>query len=554
MSYGWDLMEHRGEPDLENYPVWVCDLVHTSPAFTPLFTWLMWNNCAHGCLYAPEVLCEPKSHGCAWRVYKGYGYLTTIAVRDENEIKEREVVFRQRVAPIIDDPWGHWAKLRAELKAFYDSVIPLDVDRINRMELVSHFHDMDAFHRRMWEIHHLALIGLYVPGAIIFPELCPELTGLAPTDAKYSKLLSGYDNALFQLNKGLTKLATRAMELKLEDKFKLSDEEVLSAMEQSDAGRQWLKELNDFLQVDGWRMVRMWEVCTPTWIEKPSLVVPDVRRMIGAGGSHAPDLHRERLAKERKEIEKELLDKVPAEQKEWFSKLMACAQAAQFCSEDHDYWCELRCCSLIRRAAIALGRRFAGFGTLDDPEDIFYLFPDEIGYLGMFEERVDLRSRINKRKEEHKVYLANPPISDELPMFLGDPATLPIALSDALMTPILGMPVAKPEEVGATCVGAASAPGVIEGIARVIMSQSEMDQIQPGEILVTPFTEATWTPIFSIIKAVVTDGGGVMTHAAIVGREYGIPAVVGCQDATVKIKTGDRIKVDGDMLRVYVLE
>ena len=77
---------------------------------------------------------------------------------------------------------------------------------------------------------------------------------------------------------------------------------------------------------------------------------------------------------------------------------------------------------------------------------------------------------------------------------------------------------------------------------------------QPGDILVAPGTSAQWTPAFEIITGIITDGGGALSHAVIVAREYGIPAVVGCLEATQKIKTGDKVKVDGDLGLVYILQ
>jgi phosphoenolpyruvate synthase/pyruvate phosphate dikinase len=102
--------------------------------------------------------------------------------------------------------------------------------------------------------------------------------------------------------------------------------------------------------------------------------------------------------------------------------------------------------------------------------------------------------------------------------------------------------------------GAASIPGVVEGLARVILSEDDLSKMQPGEILVAPEAMESWTPLFGKIKAVVTDSGGISPHAVIVGREYGIPAVVGTGEATKIIKTGQRIKVDGDHGRVYILK
>ena len=102
--------------------------------------------------------------------------------------------------------------------------------------------------------------------------------------------------------------------------------------------------------------------------------------------------------------------------------------------------------------------------------------------------------------------------------------------------------------------GFAASPGVAEGPARVIFSADQINEIQQGEILVAPLTAPSWAPIFGKIGATVTDTGGMMSHAAIVCREYGLPAVTGTGFATSNIKTGQRIRVDGSNGTVTILE
>jgi pyruvate,water dikinase len=94
--------------------------------------------------------------------------------------------------------------------------------------------------------------------------------------------------------------------------------------------------------------------------------------------------------------------------------------------------------------------------------------------------------------------------------------------------------------------GVAASRGVVEGIARVILTVDELDELETGEILVCPITAPSWAPVFSRIEAAVSDVGGIMSHAAIVSREYGLPAVVGTGFGTKTIKTGQRLRVDGD--------
>jgi pyruvate,water dikinase len=94
--------------------------------------------------------------------------------------------------------------------------------------------------------------------------------------------------------------------------------------------------------------------------------------------------------------------------------------------------------------------------------------------------------------------------------------------------------------------GMAASPGQVEGVARVVLDAGALSEIQPGEILVSRITAPSWGPVFSQIAAVVTDIGGMMSHAAIVCREYGLPAVTGTGSATTQVRTGQRIRVDGD--------
>ncbi|GAA1649467.1 PEP-utilizing enzyme [Actinoplanes couchii] len=104
-----------------------------------------------------------------------------------------------------------------------------------------------------------------------------------------------------------------------------------------------------------------------------------------------------------------------------------------------------------------------------------------------------------------------------------------------------------------TVIGTAASPGVAEGPARVVHTAADIAEVRPGEVLVAPMTSPEWLAVFNRVIAVVTDSGGVTCHAAIVSREYGIPAVTGTSMATTAIVTGARIRVDGDQGEITVL-
>lgn len=561
MSYNYDLMEFKAPEDIDVYKCLILDAAHFVPAVCPLYYQGMGQHLwMHPYHLGVDYVSSPLKRGSGWRSYKGYCYITADPTTPE-ERKEREPLFKQKMTSFLADPYVPWNMWKEELKARYNPLMDRNLEQLGSGELAAHLWDVWDLDRRVWEIHMLGWT-IYSEGLAAFRDMAAEMMGLTYTDPLYARLMSGFDNDLFQLNRGLARLASKAAELKLEDTFKLPDEQVLPAMEQTAAGKEWLADFHHFLYEEGfrgqgWRMQRMLEYATPTWFEQPHLAVADIRRLMQIGGVHAPEMQIERLTKDRKEAEKEILDKVPVADKDWFELTLRYAQASNVFCEDHDYWCEFRGFSLVRLAALEAGKRMVKAGIMEDPEDALMLLIDDLvlGAAGLERNASLIKPRLKANKEEWAVNVKRPYPSDDVPMFLGDPSWIPTLVSaDTMLNVQISPQVAKPEEVGATCVGAAGAPGVAEGTARLVRDHTEWDQLQPGDILVAPLTMATWTPLFSTIKAVVTDQGGMLSHPVIVGREYGIPAVAGCQDATQKIKTGDRIKVDGNLCRVWILE
>ena len=139
-----------------------------------------------------------------------------------------------------------------------------------------------------------------------------------------------------------------------------------------------------------------------------------------------------------------------------------------------------------------------------------------------------------------------------MPEHLEDPA---VQMLWGITSETLDLWSLPPDKVNANELhGFAASPGVVEGIARVLKSVNDIGQVREGDILVSTVTTPSWGPVFPKIKAAVSDIGGTMSHAAIVAREYGMPAVVGTGRATKQISTGQKIRVDGDNGIVTILE
>ncbi|MCA1587479.1 MAG: hypothetical protein LC744_02045, partial [Chloroflexi bacterium] len=189
---------------------------------------------------------------------------------------------------------------------------------------------------------------------------------------------------------------------------------------------------------------------------------------------------------------------------------------------------------VMRRAVSRIGEALADRGAIAEPDDVFFLTRaealDALGG-GRLSPTVDVPGRRSLRAEQARlvpprlVGRVNPVLEkvwDSFPRLVGA-----VRSNDALVS------------------GSPASPGRATGPVRVIRGPEEFDRLQPGEILVAPLTAPGWTPLFNLAAAVVTDVGSAASHASIIAREYGIPAVVGCGDATARLHTGMRVRVDG---------
>jgi len=546
--YGLTRYEFDPVQDVESYGVWMADLTHFPKPPRPLNAMLWCDGVCMGSQWGAEQISMPETKGQDWRIIDGYIYFTIIVSKPE-EIPQRGKVFAEKIKPLLIDWDKEWQKEMSRWMPIVEHFQAFDRERASNVELYEHLEDFFVRVHYGWRPIHFywmePTFGLFIR----FAEVCQELLGMDVEDPAFKKLVSGFPNRLFQVNRDLWQFGDRAQELGLAELFlnTKDDKELLAKLEESDAGRKWRGEFLDWLKVEGWRNLDLWDICSPTWIEDPSLALRDVKQAIAKGGTFALNAQREQLAKEREEAEREILAKVPAEQKEYFERLLRVAQKASVFSEEHNWYLDQQAIAIGRHVFLEIGRRFAQNGVIDQRDDIFFLFPDEMRKALIVMERVNLRPYVKARKEEWEGYCKLEP-----KLIYGDMANLP-PMAARRASVISSPPRVKPE-LAADLYGATTAPGVVEGIAHVILNERDLDQLKPGEILVTVATSVPWTPAFSIVGGVVTNAGGSLSHAVLVAREYGIPAVIGTREATKKIKTGDRVRVDGDMNAVYILE
>jgi pyruvate,water dikinase len=232
--------------------------------------------------------------------------------------------------------------------------------------------------------------------------------------------------------------------------------------------------------------------------------------------------------------------------------------------ENHNFYVEHWAHSVVFRKMKELGDVFVKAGFFTDRNDVFYLKRDEVNEAlwDMYSAwAVGTTSRgpaywpreIQRRRGivEALREWSPPPALGEPPEVVTEPFTIMLW---GITSDSIEMWLGAGDGDGDDLHGFAASPGIAEGPARVISSADEIGELLEGEILVAPITAPSWAPVFSKIEAAVTDIGGMMSHAAIVCREYGLPAVTGTAFATRNIKTGTRIRVDGSSGKVTVLD
>jgi pyruvate,water dikinase len=565
MAPGYDFIP---EVDLPMFHSLFLDSTHSSPPVTPLYGYLWVRHCGIGTKWVNINLSLPNIYGWEWRFKDGGVYTSFLIVRDEEERKQREVKFKEAIRPYIDDFSGMWEKNKKKLTDMYDRLKQFNPDKATVLDLLHHNWELDEAFRTMYEIHFFGMQSSY-SGWILLEEECKKRFGINDQSAEFQDMMRGFDNEIYQVDKELWLFSKQAVEMGLGDIFKENEPEaIIPKLEQEAKGKEWVKKFMDFLQVHGWRMVRFTDLVEPYWLEKPSIPMKTVRDHIVSGSvkrkEYILDEKRKELSIRREKAVKGMLDRVPPQDRGWFSSLIKLGQYATSYSEEHDLYCELTIQAIMRRGYLAIGKKLAENGTVDRPDDIFMLNPWEIESVILLPHLNDLRWITRPRRATWERWVDRfvkegewrPPVYTDRPGGMNEAVEKDLlpSLDPICIKIIIGeLPAPRPE-LKADIMGICGCPGEVEGLARIIVNYEDLGQLRPGEILVCPGTNPAWTVAFGIAAGVIGDRGGTLSHTAIIGREYGMPTIVNTFVACEKIKTGQRIRMDATQGAVYLLD
>jgi pyruvate,water dikinase len=309
------------------------------------------------------------------------------------------------------------------------------------------------------------------------------------------------------------------------------------------------RALNEYLDFVGYRLLDGFDISGRYAMEMPDVLLRSITTAIDTDDAES-DLDAQVA---------EVRSHVPEEHHEAFDAMLAEARIGYSVRDERGVYSDIWASGLMRRAAMAAGRRLAERGRLHDAEHFVFADIDEM-CAALEGSATPTADDLDSRLAHHLTYTAK-----DAPAHIGDdptPPPDPSQLPPPMQRVMAAMGFAMSEMFGQSDVahettvirGLAASSGVREGIVRRVGGPADFNRIQKGDVLLTEATTEAFNVLLPLLTAIITDSGGALSHAALVSREYGIPGVVGTRDATERIADGARVRVDGDAGTVTVLE
>lgn len=311
--------------------------------------------------------------------------------------------------------------------------------------------------------------------------------------------------------------------------------------------------MKGYVDTVGLRVIGGYDVADRSAREHPELLVTILRTAVTRGSDPAATASGEQAVAA-------IRARVPESHRAEFDALLEEALLTYRVRDERNFCSDAISTGILRRALLAVGARLQAEGKVHDAAHMVDASEAETvslidGQGGPSADELKARydKRLNTSLDEAPERLGNPP-SDPPPAEWLPPSAARMQRAIDLALRLMFAVPPKPEKTGQQLKGFGVSPGVFEGPARVILDVADLPSVQEGDVLVTPSTGPTFNVVLPLLRAIVTERGGALSHAAIVAREYGIPAVVGCPGATGAVKTGTRVRVDGTKGEMWVIE
>jgi pyruvate, water dikinase len=529
-----------------------------------------------------RIFAMPPAYGVDQRILNGRLYVTPVPA-PADDIAARAEEFGKRAGHYYerwDAIYAEWkdkvlARL-AEIKALrFDPLPDLEpestvYEHVGTSAGFRMIRDFNHLVTTMYETYqwHFELLNIGYAAYLTFFGMCksafPDIS-----DQTISRMVGGLDVELYRPDDELKRLAKEAQRLGVDLGDDTPATELFAALRGSDAGIEWVADWER--TADPWFVVNTdpghpggYHV-HPTWAEAPDVPLAAVREYVRRlDKGEAIDRPTDDVLRERDRIAGEYRELMAADDRPVFDETLALARKVFVYIEEHVLYIEHWMWAAFWAKSKELSRALAAMGELDEPEDMFFLRRYEVAeaiYDCVVGWSVGSRSRgadywrpiVETRRRIYDALCAwePEPALGPPPAEVNEPFTVMLW---GITTSTVGEWLKADDGGGKVLRGTGGAPGVVEGPVRVVRNVGDLGSVEPGEVLVCPATSPSWAPVFSRIAATVSDVGGIMSHTAIVCREYGMPAVVGTGNAVSTLRTGQRVRVDGGAGTVTLLD
>ncbi|MDA4126906.1 MAG: PEP-utilizing enzyme [Thaumarchaeota archaeon] len=530
----------------------------------------------------------PASLGPFYRVFGGYIYISSENITNEEEVKTRSEMFKRRAGYYFENWESLLEKWREKTSGLIEEFRSVNFQALPEFEpestvfsergltagydLVAEYDRLMLLWEKSWYYHFEMFIAYGT--ALAFADVMQSLFPGVSSKTTFA-MIAGIKSPLWEPDEKLKELAKSSIKHGVSEIIvrRVSPDGTFAELKKTPEGKAWLEQFESqkypyFYAGTAQQPGFYNPTRTPSWIHDLSIplnfIAGYVERLRNGDNIDRP-LHE--IARERDRITDEYLELLKDDKdKTAFQAALKLARTAWPYTEEHNWWYDNLIWTISWTKVLELGKILAHHKVVEDPTDIYYLKVDEVR---MALHDIVLAWGENKDPRGLEYW---PPIIKERrsmvgvlekwkpPKALGKPPDVVTEVFSILLWGITTDRVTewlhvigRSEELDLVK-GLPGSPGTAEGRARIIRKVGELNQLKQGEIMVSPVTSPMWSPAFGVAIGVVTDIGGMMSHTAIVCREYGIPAVIGTGVATDAIKTGDLIRVDGNEGTVKILK
>ncbi len=555
--------------DTEKALFWVYDDLHCPKPLSPMYEDIggWWLSCDHmfrrfgtpfatdwiykninGYLYTAAI---PAEAGLVVDTQE-YNYRTNPIVPEDDAYVGKIGAYLGAVLPVYGHKFVEWWRTRfvPEMQRNFDYIEGM-LDRkeeLSLAEVAVLLEDAIDMHDRHWKIHWM--LNFAQLSATLNLRAVMEKTHGKIDEVLLGRLQSSANDRNWDKIRALWEMKEEVKaDAELTKAFAgLTAADIIPVLEASERGRRFMAErVVPYQKEFGWHAVWSHEFIFPSFREDMTPVIQLVRDQYSSDYDYPT-----KIAALKADIDaaaKEILEGLEGEALEEMRAANEINLKMAPLTPDHHFYIDQGANAHVRLVLVALGEKLVEMGVLDAPDDVILFRYNQLREFIGDPASMDGRAIVAAAKAKRAAADALQPRD-----WVGTVTATQLAFPYLNLWGFPDKFYRSSEVEFGKVKGIAGSPGVVEGVARVVMSEAQFDSLQQGEILVCQMTNPAWQVLYGKIVAVVTDAGGTVSHPAVLAREYGIPAVVGTSGGTARIKSGDQLRVDGNVGLVEILE